>query len=484
MGQQSLAGQGVGSGNHHEVIDSNEAYEGHPETGGFFVRTERTRAMVLTTMPRFGAMMFALGALGGATCLSARAQPAASTAPCGGAFATPTPNALFAEIAPAPNATVTIDRPFVYVRFASAVDPKRTTFQFDGKDYTSATMRWSTGLMLLEQRASAGCHTARVTVTTNAGVTSDRAWTFTSGATAAKTVLAYYAAPEAGDAVPEQAFVNGSAAPNARIIAVTGVGPSAPSNDGPLLENAAVAETSADGDGTFYVSPKARFDASHHGVLMIAAVDPTVHSISFGGVYGLHAPSRWCPLGAQHLGEASKDPDLTAFDAAQNALCNGEIERAEKMFASDAASMLKNRVDDGTRWLDYAQSYFLTLLLTGKNDEAERFFRSISKNRQPIAADRLFFSGRYDDALAAYALARKKEVTAILAVGGKDETSDSYKYLLAGNEAARERHWEGAYLAWMDAARVRHSFIAGDVFDDWNLDALGMMYYYRAHVPR
>jgi hypothetical protein len=245
-----------------------------------------------------------------------------------------------------------------------------------------------------------------------------------------------------------------------------------------LLGPANEAQTTGDASTAFQIQVPVHVDASARGAFVLLAIDPSDGDATTFAASGLRAATLWCPAGSQHTLGASTVPELAAFDAAQNDLCAGNFARAKKRFAADLTVMRAEHRYDGRRWLDFALDYEYALLAVRAYDDAARFLRSIDGDRSANAADRLYFAGKYDAAIAAYNAIQKR-----MAASSGYDTSGSLAGLLAGNAFARERRWPEAFAAWIGAAGTGHTVPEWDVFDDWNLDALQMIYYYRAHAP-
>ncbi len=211
---------------------------------------------------------------------------------------------------------------------------------------------------------------------------------------------------------------------------------------------------------------------------------------------------------------ATNGPDatMTAYQGALRKLCGGDAAAARTGFAAILPAM-QARKYDGSRWIDFGRNYFYALLESGDTDEARRFLTSLEGDWKPSSAERLFWNGYYAGSFAAYVAddgrvqrtpdqqaAHKLDpllAAALLAVrdGKLDDAvadmkayaaEDSLYLLMRGNLYAQQRRWPEAFDAWVAAAASGPGSPQMEwyVFDEWNISALEMTYYYRAHAPR
>jgi hypothetical protein len=175
-------------------------------------------------------------------------------------------------------------------------------------------------------------------------------------------------------------------------------------------------------------------------------------------------------------------------------LCNGDAEGA-RLILAPMKSAMEQRKGDGSYWVDYEKLYFYTLLATHHDAEAFHLLTDTGSNQppwKPATAERHFFDGRYVDAFAdlvadehgflagdpgsqtpspqlpvALADVRSGDLAGAIAEVKQVDEGSIYDLML-GNLYAQQRDWPHAFTYWMD---------------QWNEEALEMMYYYRAHVP-
>jgi hypothetical protein len=395
-------------------------------------------------------------------------------------------NSFATDLSPAPNGSVATRRPAVFAHLHGAFDPRSVRVMLDAKDVTANSLRWPGGFAYVATLV-AGCHNVDVTASASGGAQFERRWAFASGTQPAANRLTLYSGPQNGDAVVGGIYANGNASVSAQIIALSGLtlgtataaATASPGNLGMLLDAATDAQTTGDASTAFQIDVPVHANASARGAFVLLAIDPSDGDATTYSASGLRAATLWCPGGSQHTLGASTVKEIAAFDAAQNDLCTGNFARARARFAADLNVMRANHRYDGRRWLDFALDYEYALLAVHADDDAARFLRSIDDNRVPNAADRLYFAGKYAAAITAYDAIQKR-----MSAGSGYDTSGSFAGLLAGNAFARERRWPDAFAAWIGAAGTGHTVPGWDAFDDWNLDALQMIYYYRAHAPQ
>ncbi len=218
----------------------------------------------------------------------------------------------------------------------------------------------------------------------------------------------------------------------------------------------------------------------------------------------------WCNPPLSH---DAGPPEVVAHERAEDSLCHGQFAQARDTFASIVPYWIKNQ-NNGRWWLDTARGYFYALVASGDDQKARNFLTSI-ENPPPawVAApgDRLFWAGDVRGAFAAYAAAANAElarlpddgtdkvlenaahasgdINAAIAIlqgpSGQSGPSDvgSLQLLMLGEAYETQRRWPDAFAAWVRAANNGHAVPEYDFFDQWNLSALEMIYYYRTHIP-
>lgn len=438
----------------------------------------RARGSVIA---RFGLCLAAL-ASGGVSVARAQAEPMPSPSPSPSASAgcaLPEPSDSFvSDLRPAANGSVAANEPLIFAHVRAGIDPATLRVRIDGTDATDDAVRWTSGFLVPDAFLESGCHTVDVTATGAGGVALERSWTFASGTSSVKSALAFYEDARDGDAVASDLYLSGKAAANGTIVAVGGIaGETTGMRPGSLVTNAREVTVAAGGDGEFALDIPARIANGRRGTIAIVAIDPATGAGTLAELRDLRAATIWCPDGSAHT--ASKVTEFVAYAAAHNALCAGEYESAKASFAVAVPGMRARHLYDGRRWLDTARDYFYELLATHADADAERFLHTIDRGRAPSAADRAFFAERYDDAARLYAAEEKH-----LASSTAYDTTGSFVALQQGNAAARARRWNDAFTSWIAAAGIGHQVMEFDLLDDWNVDALQMMYAFRAHAPR
>jgi len=220
----------------------------------------------------------------------------------------------------------------------------------------------------------------------------------------------------------------------------------------------------------------------------------------------------WCNqlLGHNVTGD---QPQAVAYAHAEEALCYGKYASARDGFASIVPYWVKQQ-NNGRWWLDTARGYFYALIASGDDQKARNFLTSVEAGDQPkwqaAKGDRLFWAGDVRGAFAAYAVdedaaaaqrpdngpntlfhdaAQASDMNAAIVMlqgpshawGPSDE--GSLQLLMLGEAYETQRRWPDAFAAWVRAANNGHAVPEYDFFDQWNLSALEMIYYYRAHIP-
>jgi hypothetical protein len=219
----------------------------------------------------------------------------------------------------------------------------------------------------------------------------------------------------------------------------------------------------------------------------------------------------WC-LGAAEKTLPPANAQQATFGKAWTALCQGKFAAARDAFAS----ILSYRVwmNDGSWGIDTQRGYFYSLIASGDDLKARNFLTSVEAQQDPIwqahEADHLFWSGNVPAAFAAYAkeagglegppdsgrdryiddAARSTgDMNAVIAILSKPSgatggsTVNSLQLLMLGNAYETQRRWPEAFATWVRAASSGHAVPEYDFLDEWNLSAMEMIYYYRAHLP-
>ena len=204
-----------------------------------------------------------------------------------------------------------------------------------------------------------------------------------------------------------------------------------------------------------------------------------------------------------------------AYDRAERNLCVGNFALARSQFASIVPFARKHYQNNGRWWIDIARGYFYSLVASGQDADARAFLTGLETDQKwkPHTSDRLFWSNSPKAAFAAYASEAKtlffddssvrdkniRKAAQAMSIGDvngaitalkqpHDEcgpcTVNSLQLLMLGNAYAVQRRWPLAFATWVRAADSGHTVPEFDTLDEWNLSALEMTYYYRAHRPR
>jgi hypothetical protein len=245
---------------------------------------------------------------------------------------------------------------------------------------------------------------------------------------------------------------------------------------------------------------------------------PTLGAVTSATLSSSQAPQGvvvWCST-VQVSDLESAPPNvqwLDNYQHAHRALCAGDAATARAGFAAMLTYMNKYEVTDGSAYIDYARSYFYALLAAHDDQGARSFLTSWEgANWKAGQGERLFWNEDYAGSFAAfvaedgnvyrtpdqqhehkldphlnYALADVrlgKLDDAAREMQADADRGDLY-LLMLGDIYAQERHWPQAFTTWVAAADVPPGFAEpGWVsIQHWNLSALEMMYYYRAHAP-
>ena len=223
------------------------------------------------------------------------------------------------------------------------------------------------------------------------------------------------------------------------------------------------------------------------------------------------APSMWCS-GAPEKRLPPVNAQQRTFEGAWSALCKGKFAAARDAFAS----IISYRVwfSDGSWGIDTQRGYFYSLIASGDEQEARHFLTSVEEQQDPKwqahEGDRLFWSGDIAASFAAYAkeagglegppdsgrdpnidqaAQSTGDMNALIAILSKPSgatsasTVNSLQLLMLGNAYEVQRRWPEAFATWVRAANSGHQVPEYDNLDDWNLSAMEMIYYYRAHLP-
>ena len=202
------------------------------------------------------------------------------------------------------------------------------------------------------------------------------------------------------------------------------------------------------------------------------------------------------------------------YDRAERNLCDGHFALARSQFASIVPFARRHYQNNGRWWIDIARAYFYSLIASGQDAGARAFLTKLEADQkwQPHASDRLFWRNNAKAAFTAYAGEAKKLFfddssvrdtnvrkaakamssgdvnSAVTALKQPQDacgpcTINSLRLLMLGNAYAVQRRWPQAFATWVQAADAGHAVPEFDTLDEWNLSALEMIYYYRAHRP-
>jgi hypothetical protein len=224
----------------------------------------------------------------------------------------------------------------------------------------------------------------------------------------------------------------------------------------------------------------------------------------------------WCsPYSLQAAGSFA--PAKTV-ETAEKLLCDGQFRQANDQFAAILPYFRQHQSVQACYWMDNARGYFYSLIAIGAELRARNFLTALEVEQtpkwQPAEGDRLFWDGSPQAAFRKYATEMgdlsqmapdsaavpAKNITDAAQAGGAWETVvailsrpadsagvspiSSLQLLMLGNAFAIERDWLHAFSAWVQAANSEPQIMECDGFQDWNLSALEMIYYYRAHIPQ
>jgi hypothetical protein len=204
-------------------------------------------------------------------------------------------------------------------------------------------------------------------------------------------------------------------------------------------------------------------------------------------------------------------PAKVAYARAEEQLCHGKFAQARDDFAAIVPHWAKLQTD-GSWWINTARGYFYSLIATRDDARARSFLTSLQTNNQwkPSQGDRRFWEGDLRAAFTDYASKagtisgmsgdpREQNIDdAALASGDLNaaitilqKPSHAYgpgdvgslQLLMLGEAYETQRRWRDAFATWVRAADSGHEVMEYDFYDQWNLSALEMIYYYRAHIP-
>ncbi len=223
-------------------------------------------------------------------------------------------------------------------------------------------------------------------------------------------------------------------------------------------------------------------------------------------------PSVWCIDVEDPQPPFDQIKQYVTFAHAAQALCAGDATGAATSLAAILPAM-KARINDGTWWIDYGRAYFYALIATHDGDAALRWLKDFGA-WNPRPNERLFWSGNDAGSFAAYvaddpSVPRSPDeqaaykgdprlAAALAALKAGDlpgaealmqqsvaQYGGSLRLVMLGNLYAQQRNWPQAFAAWLSAANAGSDVIEMEfsTLDTWNVAALEMIYYYRAHAP-
>jgi hypothetical protein len=224
------------------------------------------------------------------------------------------------------------------------------------------------------------------------------------------------------------------------------------------------------------------------------------------------APAVWCSTQLVSDTLTNPNPSVAAYQRAHAELCAGDAKGAAAGLAAILPTMESRYKNDGTTWIDFGRSYVYALIASGNADGARRFLTALEGGAwKPSSAERLFWNESYAGSFAAYiaddtlvqrspdnqaahkldphlpaalqALRSNRIDDAITNMQAVRDTGSLYALML-GNLYAQKRDWPAAFAAWISAAAAGPDTPAMEFYtlDQWNMSALEMIYYYRAHA--
>jgi hypothetical protein len=173
---------------------------------------------------------------------------------------------------------------------------------------------------------------------------------------------------------------------------------------------------------------------------------------------------------------------------------------------------MEKRTGDGRVWIDFYREYLYALIASHHDAEALRLITGPHPTSADVfsAEERLFWSGDYAGSFAAYvaddaqygagdpgdhklsphlpaalAAVRAGDLDRAVAEMNADPDRGSLYDLMRGNLYAQQRRWPQAFDEWIIAAQDDPLAPEMEFYslDQWNGEALHMLYYYRAHAP-
>jgi hypothetical protein len=218
--------------------------------------------------------------------------------------------------------------------------------------------------------------------------------------------------------------------------------------------------------------------------------------------------SLWCVALAEKAAENELAGQIVRAD---HELCAGRAAAAADILTKILQPVL-NTHELGFAWFDFHALYLYALIASNRADAAARYLRTDIDATQRDPAERAFFDGKYADSFAAYlaeddqlvrspdqrdahklspylqnaaADLRAGELPDAIAEDLADGEDASLYLLMKGDLFAQARRWPEAFSAWVAAASRGSDAPGMEIVstDQWNADALDMIYYYRAHAP-
>jgi hypothetical protein len=223
-------------------------------------------------------------------------------------------------------------------------------------------------------------------------------------------------------------------------------------------------------------------------------------------------PIIWCASDLVSDAQSTSDRYVLSYQAARRALCDGDAAATVRALGAILPDMRSRYKTDGTHWIDYGRTYFYALLATHDDAGARRFLDQFENDWKLAPEERAFWGGDFAHSFAAYvaddaAVPRTPDQAAqhkldphltyaLADLGAKDpadataevqavaDTGSLYALML-GNLYAQQHDWPHAFAAWIAAAAAGPGSPQMEFYalDRWNVSALEMIYYYRAHAP-
>jgi len=256
-------------------------------------------------------------------------------------------------------------------------------------------------------------------------------------------------------------------------------------------------------------------NSSLRRAFMSGACAATLTLVSPGGARAQApaTPAIWCAGNAFGTdSESSSDPFVAAYQHARQALCAGDASAAVRALTELLPDWRTRYRNDGNHGIDYGRTYFYALLATHDDDGARRFLNEFEGDWKSAQEERQFWGSDWVHSFAGYvaddaqvqrspdnAAAHKLDphMTYALADVKASDLPDAIREqqtlantgslydLMLGNLDAQERDWPHAFTAWIAAAGDGPDMPQMEFYtlDRWNVSALEMIYYYRAHAP-